>query len=304
MAGFYDVIVIGGGPAGLSAAIYCRRKLLKTLVITMDIGGQVLVTGEIENYLGYLGRSGIELAGYFEQQAKHFETEIMLDEVQKVEKDDSFFKITATGGEYSAKAVIITGGSLHKKLNIPGEAEFLGKGVSVCATCDAPFARDRDVAVVGGGNTAVQSAELLAKYAKKVYMIHRRETFRADEILLERAKKRPNIEMMLNTEVTEIKGGKRVEGIVVKDAATVKSREIKVEMIFIEIGKTMKLDYAKRLVETNRAGQIIVDRDQRTSCRGIFAAGDITDRKYGQAIIAAGDGAAAALSAYDYLKEV
>lgn len=303
MEELYDVIIVGAGPAGLSAAVYCRRKLLKTLVISKDIGGQVLLTGGIENYLGYGNKNGIELAGIFESQALEFGTPILTGEVERIEPEGDAFLIKTPDSDFRARAVIVTGGSSYKMLNVPGEEELLGRGVSVCATCDAPFAKDRVVAVVGGGNAAFQSAELLAKYARKVYIIHRRQSFRADEILIERARNNPKIEMFTDTGVAEITGDKKVNGIVLLDLKTDAQRRVDVDMVFIEIGRLVKLDYVKHLVETNKHGQIIVDREQRTSRKGIFAAGDITDLKYGQAIIAAGDGAVAALSAYDYLKE-
>jgi thioredoxin-disulfide reductase len=299
----FDVIIVGGGPAGMSAAIYCKRKLLKTLVITKEIGGQVVLTGEIENYLGYIGRSGLELGSFFEQQVKQFGVEIVLDEVMKIEADGELFNVAYGGGSLLTKAVIITGGSEYRKLNVPGEETFFGRGVSVCATCDSPFARDRTVAIIGGGNTALQSAELLARYAKKVYLIHRREDFRADELLCERARNMPNIQMVMNSWITEIKGAKKVESITIKDVLNNSKSELEVDMVFVEIGRVIKVDYVKDLVKTDDEGRVIVDSEQRTNCPGIFAAGDITDRKYGQAIIAAGDGAVAALSAHDYIKE-
>jgi thioredoxin-disulfide reductase len=304
MGELYDVIIVGAGPAGLSAAVYCRRKLLKTLVISKDIGGQVLLTGYIENYLGYGNKNGIELAGIFESQARELKTPILTGDVERIEPEGDAFLIKTPDSEFKARAVIVTGGSSYKTLNVPGEEELLGRGVSVCATCDAPFAKDRVVAVVGGGNAAFQSAELLAKYARKVYIIHRRQSFRADEILIERARNTPKIEMFTDTGVVEIMGDKKVDGIVLLDLKTDAQRRVDVDMVFVEIGRVVKLDYVKHLVETNKHGQIIVDREQRTSRKGIFAAGDITDLKYGQAIIAAGDGAVAALSAYDYLREL
>lgn len=300
----YDVIIVGAGPAGLSAAVYCRRKMLKTIVISKDIGGQVLLTGNIENYLGYVNKNGIELASIFESQAREFEAPILVGDVERIEQEGESFLIKTPDSEFRTRVVIVTGGSSYKMLGVPGEGEFLGRGVSVCATCDAPFARDRVVAVVGGGNAAFQSAELLVRYAKKVYIIHRRQSFRADEILLERAKKAPKIEMLTETGVAEITGEKKVNGIVLVDLKNDARRRLDVDMVFVEIGRVIKLDYVRHLVETNKLGQIMVDREQRSSRRGIFAAGDITDRKYGQAIIAAGDGAVAALSAYDYLREL
>lgn len=304
MGELYDVVIIGAGPAGLSAAVYCMRKMLKTVVISKDIGGQVMLTGLIENYLGYRNKNGVELASIFEAQAREFETPILTGDVERVEQDDQEFLIKTLDAKFESKAVIVTGGSSYKMLNVPGENELLGRGVSVCATCDAPFSKGRVAAVVGGGNAAFQSAELLAKYAIKVYLIHRRQSFRADEILIERAKKTPNIELITDRGVAEITGSKKVEGIVLIDPKTYAKTRMDLDMVFVEIGRVIKLDYVNHLVETNKIGQVIVDREQKTSRKGIFAAGDITDRKYGQAIIAAGDGAVAALSAYDYLREL
>jgi len=303
MAETYDVIIVGGGPAGMTAAIYARRKLLKTLLISRDIGGQVLLTGYIENYPGFVERSGMALADILERQAKEFGTEIVMGEVKRVEKAEGLFRVISDEGEFLVRALIVTGGSSYKRLNVPGEEKFFGRGVSTCATCDAPLARGRAVAVVGGGNAALQGVELLAKYASRVYAIHRRDRFRADEILIERVKKMPNVEPVLNSEVTEVRGDKKVEGVLIRDVRTGEVKELRVERVFVEVGREIKLDYVKHLVETNKIGQVVVDRAQRTSCEGIFAAGDITDLPYGQAIIAAGDGAVAALSAYDYLME-
>lgn len=300
----YDVVIVGAGPAGLSAAIYCMRKMLKTVVLSKDVGGQVMLTGFIENYLGYRNKNGVELAGIFEAQAREFGTPITNAEVEKVDLAGNEFLTKTSEGEFKSKVVIVTGGSSYKMLNVPGEKELLGRGVSVCATCDGPFAKGRVVAVVGGGNAAFQSAELLAKYAKKVYIIHRRRSFRADEILVQRAKKTPNVELITERGVVEITGNRKVDGMVLIDPETNTKTKMDLDMVFVEIGRIVKVDYVSHLVETNRIGQIVVDREQKTSCKGIFAAGDITDRKYGQAIIAAGDGAVAALSAYDYLREI
>lgn len=301
MENVYDVIIIGGGPAGITAAIYTRRKLLRTMLISKDIGGQIILTAYIENYPGFIQKSGISLAETYEQQIKELGTEIVLGEVERVERQDDLFRVVSSDGEFMARTIIATGGSSYKKLKVPGEEELLGKGVSTCATCDAPLARGKVVAVVGGGNNALQSAELLAKYASRVYIIHRRNQFRADEILVEKVMRMPKLEVLLSFEVKEIRGEKRVEGIMIRDVNTGEVRELKVDRVFVEIGRDFKLDYIKQLVETNKIGQVIVDRSQRTSCEGIFAAGDITNLPYRQAIIAAGDGAVAALSAYDYL---
>ncbi|MGQ9759962.1 MAG: NAD(P)/FAD-dependent oxidoreductase [Candidatus Methanomethylicaceae archaeon] len=299
----YDILIVGCGPAGVSAAIYAKRKMLDVLVISRDIGGQVLLTDYIENYPGFMGVRGQALAEMFEEQLRKLGVEVKLGEVEKIEREGRLFKILSSEGTFFGRAVIATGGSVYKRLNVPGEDKLVGRGVSFCATCDAPFAKNRDVAVVGGGNAALQSAELLSRFANKVYIIHRRERFRADGILVERVKRHHNVEFLMSAVVTEIKGENRVEGLSVKDLVIGGIREIKVNMVFIEIGREVKVDYIKHLVTTTETGQIIVDRAQRTTCKGIFAAGDITDRPFQQAIIAAGDGAVAALSAYDFLME-
>ncbi len=301
--GIYDIIVIGGGPAGVTAAVYARRKLLKTLLISKNIGGQVLQTDNIENYTGYEGRSGAGLADIFERQLEAVSAEVASDVAVEVTRDGAVFMVRCEDGEYRGRAVIATGGSSAKRLGVPGEEAYLGKGVCVCATCDAPMTRKKDVAVIGGGNAALQSAELLAKFANKVYLVHRRGALRADAILVERLRKVQNVEFMLGKEVLEIKGSAKVEAIRVRDGASGKEMDVPVQKVFVEIGMEVKLDYIKGLADMNEYGQVIVDRLQRTSCRGLFAAGDITDLPYRQAIIASGQGAVAALAAYDYILE-
>ncbi len=300
----YDVIIIGGGPAGVSAAIYAKRKLLRTVLVSKDIGGQALLTTNIENYPGFVEKSGMKLAEFFEQQLKELEVEIVEDAVKEIRiEGNSFRAICEEGRELVGKSVIATGGSSHRKLNVPGEDEFFGRGVYVCATCDAPLTKNKMVAVVGGGNAAFQSADLLARYATKVYLIHRRSEFRADGILVSRVKGHNNVEIITNAEVREIRGKDRVESLLLESLESRQVFELPVQRIFIEIGREIRLDYMKGLVITNEHGQVIVDRLQRTSCEGIFAAGEITDLPYGQAIISAGQGAVAALAAFDYLSE-
>lgn len=299
----YDIVIVGGGPAGVSAAIYTRRKLLRTAIISRDIGGQVLLTTNIENYPGYQGKTGSGLADIFEAQLAEVGAELISDRVILVERLEGGFRVQCEETEVFAKALIITAGSAYKKLGVPGEDKFFGNGVSVCATCDAPMTRNKITAVIGGGNAAFQSAELLSKFASKVFLVHRRESFRADGILIERVGKLPNIEFMLRSEVKEIYGGEKVEGMKILDREKGTIFDLKVQKIFIEVGREVKLDYVKDLIKLNERGQAIVDRLQRTSCKGIFAAGDITDLPYGQAIIAAGQGAVAGLAAYDFLME-
>ncbi|MDI9644864.1 MAG: FAD-dependent oxidoreductase [Candidatus Verstraetearchaeota archaeon] len=301
MDAVYDVAVIGGGPAGVTAAIYTKRKLLRTILITKDIGGQVLLTANIENYPGFVERSGGRLADYFEQQLSDLGVDIAYDTVRAVSRESDLFRIECEERELLSRTVIATGGSSHKRLDIPGEKEFFGKGVFVCATCDAPLTKNKVVAVVGGGNAAFQSAELLSKYATKVYLLHRRSDYRADGLLVERVKRLGNVEMMRDTVVKEIKGKDKVEAITVEDLNTGRRSDLVVQRVFVEIGRELKVDYLKGLVKTNERGQVVVDKLQRTSCEGVFAAGEITDLPYGQAIISAGQGAVAGLAAFDYL---
>jgi len=301
MNNIYDVIIVGAGPAGLTAAIYGRRRLLNTLVITMDVGGQVVLTENIENYLGYTGKSGPHLAIIFEQQARKYGAEIMIGEVKKVEKEGGLFKVYSTVGDFLSRTVIVTGGRMPKSLNALGEEKFLGKGINTSLTCDIDLTSGKNVAIVGGGNTALQRAEVLSKVAAKVYLIHRRDQFRSDEITVENVKRCLNVEFFLNSLVVEMRGEKKLKSVLVKNLKTDELRELKVDMIFLDIGRDIKLDYIKDIVETNEAGKIVVDKYGRTSCEGIFAAGDITDTPYAQAIIAAGQGATSILSAYAYL---
>jgi len=297
----YDVIIVGAGGAGLTAAIYARRRLLKTLVISLDIGGQALLTEQIENYPGYLEKSGPKLMKIFETQARNFGAEILLGYVTKIEKVNDHFKVISNVGEFETKTVIVAAGKVPRRLNVPGEEKFLGRGISTCVTCDAPFAKNKVVAVVGGGNSALEGAEVLSKFAKKVYLIHRREEFRADEITVEKVKSLPNVEFVLNTVVTEFLGEKKLEKIKVQNLKTNEIKEIEVQMVFLEIGHETKIDFVKHLVKTNEANEIITNKLAETSCPGIFAAGDVTDSPYKQLVIAAAEGATAALSAYNYI---
>lgn len=301
MNNIYDVVIVGAGPAGLTAAIYGRRRLLNTLVITMDVGGQVVLTENIENYLGYTGKSGSHLAIIFEQQARRYGVEIIIGEVKKVEKEGGFFRVYSTVGDFLSRTVIVTGGRMPKSLNALGEEKFLGKGINTSLTCDIDLTSGKNVAIVGGGNTALQRAEVLSKVAAKVYLIHRRDQFRSDEVTVENVKRCLNVEFFLNSLVVEMRGEKKLESVLVKNLKTDELRELKVDMIFLDIGRDIKLDYIKDIVETNEAGKIVIDKYGRTSCEGIFAAGDITDTPYAQAIIAAGQGATSILSAYAYL---
>lgn len=299
----YDLIIVGGGPAGLAAAVYARKRLLNTLVLTLDIGGQILQTEKIDNYPGYLEKSGMGLAAAFEAQAKEYGAEFMLAEVTRVDKEGETFKVRTSAGDFESKAVIVTGGRKPRRLCVPGEDRFLGKGVNLSLKCDAGRVRGKIVGVVGGGNTALQRAEILSGFASKVYIIHRRDCFRGDELTLVRLRSIPNVEFLLNTVITEMRGSDALESVVVRNTSTGQEQELRVDEVFLDIGRDLKLDYVEHLVETDAAGKIIADKSGRTSCEGLFAAGDITDTPYAQVIIAAGQGAAAALTAYSYIKK-
>lgn len=302
----YDVIIVGGGPAGLTAGIYATRRNLKALIITKNIGGQVMLTHKIENYPGFIEITGAELSELFRQHAEALGVEIAMDEVIEIRKnaEKDFTIKTLYGMKYKAKAVILAIGREHRMLNVPGERELIGKGVSYCFTCDGPFFKDKVVAVIGGGNSAFRAAEYLSEIAKKVYLIHRRDKFRAEETLIERVKSKENVEFVLNTVVKEIIGKDKVEALKVENVKTRKERIINVNGIFIEIGHVVRRDLIEKLgLKTNEKGEIIVDKHCQTNIPGIFAAGDCTDIPEKQIVIAAGMGAIAALSAYKYIKD-
>lgn len=297
-----DLIIVGAGPAGLAAAVYARKRLLDTLVVSMDIGGQLLQTEKIDNYLGYLESSGMLLTEAFERQAREMGAEFVLAEVKRIEKVGPTFKVCTSIGTFESRAVIVSGGRMPRRLNVPGEDRLLGRGVNVSLRCDLGRLVGKVAAIVGGGNTALQRAELLSAKASKVYLIHRRDEFRGDEMTLMRLKRIPNLEFLTSTVIVEMRGQERLESILVRDLKTGEERELDVDELFLDIGRDLKLDYVGHLVSRDRAGRIITDKAGRTSCEGLFAAGDVTDTPYAQVIIAAGQGAAAALTAYGYIK--
>ncbi len=302
----YDVIVLGAGAAGLSAAVFTCRKKLKTLIVSVDVGGQTNLTNHIENYPGFFTETkdypkGQKLMEIFEEQAKFYGAELIYGKADKIEKTTHGFSITLTNGEhYECKALILAYGKVPRSLGVPGEEKFIGRGVSN-TTLDAHKFKDKIVAIIGGGNSAVEGAELLTKFAEKVYLIHRRDTFRADEITIEKIKKNHKIEFILNSVPVEIKGHHEVELLIVKDVNTKEKREIRVNGIFIEIGYMLDTAMVKEFVETNSLGEIVINEACETNCAGIFAAGDITTIPFKQTVISAGQGATAGLSAYMYI---
>ena len=298
----YDVIILGAGAAGMTAAIYTCRKKLKTAIISIDVGGQTNLTSHIENYPGTGPMSGIELMQRFQNEAIGFGAEMIMGKANKVDKiDDGFMVGLANGEAYDCKALILAYGKVPKSLGIEGEEKFMGRGVSTCVTCDAPLFKNRDVAIVGGGNSAVEGALELATMAKKVYLIHRRDAFRADEITVEKLKTNKHIELVLNSIPAKVIGEKNVDGISVENIVTKEKKDLKIEGVFIEIGYVVDTSFVQHLVNVNEKKEIIVDDRGNTSCAGIFACGDITPVPFKQTVIAAGEGAKAALECYKWL---
>jgi len=295
----HDLIIIGAGPAGISAGIYAVRRSLKTIILEKaSVGGQMLLTNEIENWPGFEMISGSDLAGRMESHAKKLGVEIKTGEVIGMSLEGDVKKLTTRDGEYETKAVIIASGGQHRKLGIKGEDEFAGKGVSYCATCDAPFFKGKAVAVVGGGNIAAEDALYLSEVASKVYLVHRKDALRAEEAIQERLKEK-GVEFMLNSEVEEISGDKFVDSIKLKN----NGKSLDVDGIFISIGIVPSTTMAKAAgVGLDDKGYVKVSREQETNVLGVFAAGDATGGVM-QISTAVGEGCIAALSAYKYVKK-
>ncbi len=303
----YDLIIIGGGPAGLTAGLYARRALLKTLLLEKGpLGGQVIYTDLIENYPGFPeGISGFDLIDLMHKQVQKVDLEILEEEVIALSDFETYKELTtATGKKFRSRAVILALGAMYKKLGVPGELEFTGKGVSYCAICDGPFYRGEVVAVVGGGNTALQEALHLTKYAEKVYLIHRRDAFRATAILQERVKANPKIELILNSVPEEIQGRDKVETLRLKNVKTGETFILPVAGIFIFIGLTASTQWLKGILDLDEQGFIITDKEMRTSLSGVFACGDCVSKKFRQIINACGEGAVAALNAEEFIKSL
>lgn len=304
MTARYDVIVVGAGIAGLTAALYAARQGLNTLVVSSDLGGQLLLTNEIQNYPGFKSISGLELIKRVEEQARSYGAKIVFDTVTAVEERDGRFAVkTVMGGELEADALILAFGKSPKELGVPGEDRLKGRGVSYCVVCDAPLYRGRRVALVGWGHHNYENIMVLKKYASKVYWVFPGEKPLQDEALLEEALRDGKVELVPRSEPVEVRGEKRVEALVVRDKATGATRVLEVDGVFVEIGYVTRTEFLRGFVELNEKGEIIVDQKGRTSRPGVFAAGDVTEMPYKQAVIAAGMGACAALSAYSYVME-
>lgn len=298
----YDVIIIGGGPAAMTAAIYAARKVLDQVMISPDIGGQAAWASEIENYLGYKLISGFDLVTKFEDHVREFGVERVDDRVKQVEKrGDTFWVKTHGGQEFESRVVVVASGRSARNLGVPGEEEYKGRGVTYCATCDAPLFAGEDVAVVGGGNAGLDAAVQLTKIANQVYVIELCPDLIADKSFLQRIHAARNVEILAHTEVQEIKGNRLVESIVVRDTETGKQSEIPVGGIFVEIGSLPNVGFLPPEVRLNRHKEIMIDCQSYSSLPGLFAAGDVTNIPNKQIIISAGEGAKAMLSAYDYI---
>lgn len=301
----YELIIIGGGPAGVAAGIYAARKKMKALLITKDFGGQSINSSNIENFIGFKSISGLELAKLLEEHLRSF-PEIEIKEgvlVSKIEKKDKLFQITdSAGGTYETKTVLITLGSSYKKLNVEGEKEFEGRGVFYCSICDAPLMKNKEVAVIGGGNSGLEAARDLLPYATKIYILEYTNKPKGDPITLERIMASGKVELITNAKTEKIGGQNLVEFLEYTNLLTGERKQLKVAGVFVAIGFKPNSDLVKDLVKLDQWGRIIVDHKTfRTSCEGIWAAGDITDTLYNQINPAIGDAIKAVLNIYDYL---
>ena len=306
----YDVIVVGGASAGLTAAMYASRQGLTTLVITKDIGGQALLTNSIENYPPFEHIGGFELMQKFEEQAKNFGAEFAYEEVLSISEDkEGGFKIKTNNDnkEYSGYALILAFGKTPRDLNVKGERELNGRGVSYCAVCDGPFFKNKKVAIVGAGDPALEAALYLKGLASQLYMVQRSDKPVGSEESIDLLQNKDNnnkISFISNSSVKSIHGTSKVESLTLYDSKSKSESKLDVDGIFVEMGYVARTDIVKDLVKLNDSKEIIIDKYCATSTEGVFAAGDVTDVPYKQAIISAGQGAIAALSAYNYLQRL
>jgi len=302
--GWYEVVIIGGGPAGLTAGLYAARAGLKALLLERGLfGGQLVNARLVENYPGFPeGISGAELGELMRQQAAKYGLEMLTVEVTGISSGHPY-QIFTTEGDIQAESIVIATGSEYRKLGVPGEEKLAGRGVSYCATCDSFFFRDQEVAVVGGGDTAVTDALELVQHCRKVYVIHRRDQLRAAKALQEKAFAQPKIEFLWNTVVEEAIGNDRLEGLRLRNVKSGQPSELKVNGLFIAVGLEPNSQPFSNLLKLDQGGFIITDELMRTSAPGIFAAGDVRHSSARQAITAAGDGAVASKSAFEYLRE-
>jgi len=296
----YDLIIIGAGPAGLTAAVYAARYKLNTIIISRDVGGLAATAHKICNFPSYPEIDGLKLMQKFVEQVHKLKVPIIFEEINEITKKNNKFLIKTNKKNYISKKIIYAGGTTRLKLNIPNEEKFIGKGVSYCATCDAGFFKDKIVSVVGGSDAALTAALLLAEYAKKIYIIYRKEKFfRGDPTWVELVENENKVEKIFNEEIVEILGKDKVEKIKLKSG-----KELKIDGIFVEIGSIPKVDCLNLLnINLDEKGYIRTDKNQKTNVKGFFAAGDVTDNALKQIVTATGEGAVAAHSVYREIKE-
>jgi thioredoxin reductase (NADPH) len=298
------VLIIGSGPAGLTAAVYAARADLAPVMIEgFERGGQLMLTTDVENYPGFPdGIMGPDLMEQFRKQAERFGTRIVTSDVTRVDLSERPFRAWVDESEYQAQAVIISTGASARWLGVPGEAELRGFGVSACATCDGFFFRDRAIAVAGGGDSAMEEALFLTKFASRVTIIHRRDEFRASKIMAHRALEHPKIDVIWNTVIEDVVGDGAVTSLRLRDVLTGDTSELAVDGLFVAIGHTPNTDIFKGQIELDDAGYIVTNGNTMTSVEGVFAAGDVVDKVYRQAITAAGMGCSAAMDAERWLE--
>ncbi len=301
----YDLIIIGAGPAGMTAGVYAARKKLKTLMLSRDIGGQAAWSSDIENYLGFSVITGADLTAKFEHHLEHFKDDVELrivpNGVDSVKKDGQHFVVSAGGKHVSARAVIITGGKIPRKLGIAGEDKFLNRGVTYCAWCDGPIFAGKEVAIIGGGNAALDAAINISKLVKHIYVINITPELTADPVMIDKVHDLHNTRVLNSTEVVGLEGEKYLSGIDVHDKDSGTRKKLSVAGVFVEVGSIPATDYLKDFVKLNHDGEIVIDKHNMTSVDGVFAAGDITDVIEKQVIVAAGEGAKAAIQASQFL---
>lgn len=295
----YDCIVIGAGPAGIIACVYLARKQVDFFLISEDIGGQVGKSSVVENCPSYKSVAGVELAKKMQEKLEGYEFERRMERAERLRKDGEYFVATARSGEYWAKSVILATGARPRKLGIPGEKEFEGRGVTYCATCDAPLFKGKQVAVIGGGNTGLETAIQLSALATKVYLLDIKDKLSGDKVLVDKVRGLANVEIIGGAKTLEISGGQVVEKIRMEKNG--QARDLAIQGIFVSIGYLPNTEVAEGLADTNERKEWTVDDYQRTNVPGLFAAGDCTDKPYKQIATAAGEGCTAALAAYDYL---
>lgn len=299
----YDVIIIGSGPAGMTAGIYAVRREMKTLIIGKEVGGQLIWANEIENYPGFESIKSFELIQRIRNQAANFGAEFKDDEVKKIEKNKQGNFIVYTSREiFESRTVIISMGLSPRRLAVPGEIEFGGRGVSYCANCDGPFFKNKNVVIVGGGNSALDAAEYMSKIANHVYLVHRSDSFKAFDTLINEVKGRSNVSIILDSEIANISGEGKVEKVTIINRNTKEETNIDVDGVFIEVGRIASTDLVGEFVDRNEKNQILVNSTMETKTPGLFAAGDVTDCEYKQITVAMGQATIAALTAYQYIQ--